>query len=289
VVSAAATVEFFGVRGSLPTPGPDTIRYGGNTSCVAVWPRDDHLVVLDAGSGIRPLSAAVGSQVARVDILLSHLHMDHIQGLGFFGPLYCPGLEVHVWGPRSAVHVFRERITRYLSAPLFPVHLWDLPSKLWIHDTPLDVFEVGDVQVAAELVCHPGSTVGYRLEVGGAVLAYLPDHEPALATGALDGAAEWRSGNDLAAGADLLVHDAQYDSCDYELRVGWGHSSIAQSLAFGRAVGARRVVPFHFDPAYHDERLDDLLARETAQVAAGIDVVPAREGLTLSLERSLLV
>lgn len=286
MVTVAPTVEFWGVRGSLPTPGPDTVRYGGNTSCVAVRPRDDHLVVLDAGSGIRALSAAVGPEIVRVDVLLSHLHMDHIQGLGFFGPLFVPGLEVHVWGPRSAMQRFRDRIMRYLSAPLFPVHLWDLPCKLWLHDAPLDEFEVGDVRAAADLVCHPGSTVGYRLEVGGAVLAYLPDHEPLLATDDLAGPPEWRSGDAIARGADVLVHDAQYDAADYASRVGWGHSALEHTLAFGRAVGARRLVPFHFDPTYDDDRLDALL--RDARVD-GLDVVAAREGLRLPLAGAALV
>lgn len=272
-------VEFWGVRGSLPSPGSDTVRYGGNTSCLALRPSEGQLVVLDAGSGIRPLSATVGPEVQRVDVLMTHLHMDHIQGLGFFAPLFDPGPEVHLWGPRSAHRGFRERLLRYLSAPLFPVHLHDLPCKLFVHDAPLDTFEVGDVVVAADLVCHPGSTLGYRITVDGASLAYLPDHEPVLAMPDTRNGRGWRSGEQIAGGADLLVHDAQFDATDYEQRVGWGHSAWDHALAYGAAVGAKTLVPFHFDPTYSDGKLDELFAVHPD----GVRVRPAREGLRLSL------
>ncbi len=271
-------VEFWGVRGSLPSPGPDTVRYGGNTSCVAVRPSSEQLIVLDAGSGIRPLSAAVGD-VQRIDVMITHLHMDHIQGLGFFTPLFDPGVEIHLWGPRSPQRSFRERLLRYLSAPLFPVHLHELPSKLWLHDVPLGTFEVGDIDAAADLVCHPGSTVGFRLEVGGSSVTYLPDHEPALAAADLDGDDPWRSGARLADDCDILIHDAQYSLADYETRVGWGHSAWDHAIRFARASRVGRLVPFHFDPTYDDARLDVLFAARE-----GLDVVPAREGLCLELE-----
>lgn len=284
-MNGRAWVEFWGVRGSLPSPGPDTVRYGGNTSCVAVRVCEGHVVVLDAGSGIRALSMAVTDEVSRIDVLVSHLHMDHIQGLGFFAPLFSTGMEVHLWGPRSAQRPFRDRLTRYLSAPLFPVHLYDLPCKLWVHDVPFDTFEIGDVCAAADLVCHPGSTLGFRLELAGRTLAYLPDHEPALASPDIEDA-EWRSGHALAVDADVLVHDAQFDSVDYSQRVGWGHSAWTDTLGFARAVGAHRLVPFHFDPTYDDARLDGLFGVDTAsieQACSQPEVIPAREGLALPL------
>jgi phosphoribosyl 1,2-cyclic phosphodiesterase len=134
----------WGIRGSLATPGPETVRYGGNTACLEVRGADGTLVVLDAGTGIRRLGAAVGPEVRRLDLLLTHLHMDHIQGLGFFAPLYRPGLEVHIWGPHSATLDLHGRLTRYLSPPLFPVRLRDLPCQLTLHDVPLTPFALGD-------------------------------------------------------------------------------------------------------------------------------------------------
>src|SRR5207245_1305513 len=145
-----------------------------------------------------------GSELHRVAVLLTHLHMDHIRGLGCFRALYQPGLEVHLWGPPSATQSLHARLTRYLSPPLFPVRLRDLPCRLELHDAPRGRFELPGLSVTADLVCHPGPTLGYRLEgEHGGVLAYISDHEPALGTGAVDGPAGWTSGYALARGADV--------------------------------------------------------------------------------------
>src|SRR5262249_36281029 len=147
-------------------------------------------------------------EVERVDVLLTHLHMDHIQGLGFFAPLFRPVGEVHVWGPPSTTMDLRSRLARYLSPPLFPVRIRDLEARVMFHDVPGEPFDVGPFRVTAAAVLHPGPTVGYRIEEAGAILAYLPDHEPAL--GGTPFERRWTSGFDLAADADLLIHDAQY-------------------------------------------------------------------------------
>ena len=221
---APVNVVLRGVRGSLPSPRPETARYGGNTSCVEVRAVPGCVTVLDAGTGIRAVDGK-SAELARVDVLLSHLHMDHILGLGFFRPLYQPGLEVHLWGPPSATQSLHARLTRYLSPPLFPVRLRDLPCRLELHDAPRGPFELPGLEVTADLVCHPGPTLGYRLEDDrGGVLAYMSDHEPALGGGELGGSPEWTSGYDLARGADVLIHDAQYTDEEYPAHVGWGHS-----------------------------------------------------------------
>src|SRR5437867_2225659 len=175
-------VTLWGTRGSLPSPGPETARYGGNTSCVEVRGANGQLLILDAGTGIRSLSATLDPELRRVDVLLTHLHMDHVQGLGFFAGLYKPGLEVHVWGPPSTTLHLRDRLARYLSPPLFPVQMRDLPSRLMLHDVPLSDFEIEGMGVKANLVCHPGPTVGYRISENGKAMGYLADHEPALRT-----------------------------------------------------------------------------------------------------------
>ena len=174
-------LRLWGTRGSLPTPGLGTERYGGNTACIEVRGDDPtQVIVLDAGSGIRLLGMALPRSVLRVHLLLSHLHMDHILGLGFFSPLFRREMEVHIWGPSSATLGLGDRLARYLSPPLFPVRLNELACQLVLHDVPLGTFELPGVQVTAALVCHPGPTVGYRIDDGRSVLAYLPDHEPAL-------------------------------------------------------------------------------------------------------------
>ena len=174
-------VTLRGTRGSMANAGPNTVRYGGNTSCVEVRGHDGTVVVLDAGTGILALGEAlVGAP--RIDVLLTHLHMDHIQGLGFFKPLFCQDVEVHIWGPPSVTLDMRERLARYLSPPLFPVRIRDLPCRLELHDVARDRFSIGAFDIMADLVCHPGPTVGYRITEGGVTFTYLPDHEPALAT-----------------------------------------------------------------------------------------------------------
>jgi phosphoribosyl 1,2-cyclic phosphodiesterase len=276
-------IVFWGTRGSLAAPGPETLQYGGNTVCVEVRARDDHVVVLDAGTGIRRLGAALGPDVTRVDLLLSHLHMDHIIGLGFFSALHRPDLDVHVWGPASTTLDLGSRLTRYLSPPLFPVRVHDLECRLTLHDVPLDRFEIPDFVVHAALVTHPGPTVGFRLEHADGVIAYMSDHEPALGVTEFPEEAEWTSGFDLAYRADVLIHDAQYTVEEYTERQGWGHSSVAHALAFAALAEVRHLVAFHHDPAHDDAMLDSLFAAGPAD-ARSFEVTVAHEGLVIELQ-----
>jgi len=280
-------IRFWGTRGSLATPGRETIRYGGNTSCVEVLSDAGHLLVLDAGTGIRPLGDAIERNLTRVDILLTHLHMDHIQGLGFFEPLFWPELEVHLWGPSSTTQNLHRRLSRYLSPPLFPVRLLDLPCALTLHDvvsTPR--FRIGDLTVDAGLVCHPGPTVGYRITGDGATMTYMPDHEPYLGVSIDSVEPSWVSGVSLARDVDLLIHDAQFSNEEYPDYVGWGHSSIDQTLAFARIAGARHLMTFHHDPSHTDAMLDDLYDEVRKEHELRFEMTPATEGATFDLSRS---
>ena len=276
-------VKLWGTRGSLATPGNETVRYGGNTSCVEVRGADGTLLILDAGTGIRRLGANLGPDAGRVDLLLSHLHMDHIQGLGFFRPLDQPGHEVHIWGPPSTTLDLRTRLGRYLSPPLFPVRLSELPCSLTLHDVPLEAFEIGSFKIAAALVCHPGPTVGYRITENGASIAYIPDHEPALGVRQFPEASEWTSGFDLATGVDLLIHDAQYSAVEYPRHVGWGHSAVRHAIAFATAAKVKRLVTFHHDPGHDDVALDHLIdeARNSAELP--FELIPGTEGACFEL------
>ena len=278
-------VTLWGTRGSLATPGPEMARYGGNTSCVAVLGRQGTMLVLDAGTGIRRLGTTIPPSVRRIDILLTHLHMDHIQGLGFFAPLYRPDLEVHIWGPGSAALSLEARLMRYLSPPLFPVSLSELPSKLAFHDLATGVAEIGEFRVSSVLVCHPGPTVGYRIaEAGGGVMTYLPDHEPALGLLKFPQLPRaWTSGAELAADVDLLIHDSQYSSAEYSGHCGWGHSSLHQTLAFGSLVEVKHLVPFHHDPGHTDEDLDRMTAQALDEMKPAYRVSAGMEGMTIEL------
>ncbi len=270
-------VKLWGTRGSLPTPGPDTSRFGGNTSCVEVRADDGSVLVLDAGTGIRNLGRTIPGTARRVDLLISHLHMDHIQGMGFFAPFYVPGLEVHIWGPASPLETLRARLGRYMSPPLFPVRLRDLPCNLTVHEVPSGTMTIGPFTVEASLVCHPGPTVGFRIREGGRTLAYLPDHEPALGVRGPLLAQGWTSGASLAADADLLIHDAQYTEAQYDERVGWGHTTFERAVEFAGLSRARRLVLFHHDPDHDDATLASLVsslvksARPAMPVSAGFE------------------
>lgn len=277
-------VTLWGTRGSVATPGPDTAHYGGNTSCVEVRSQDGKTVlVLDAGTGVRRLGSTLASGVRRIDLLLTHLHMDHIQGLGFFAPLYVPNQEVHLWGPASIKLSLRARLGRYMSPPLFPVRLRDLPCHLTVHELPGDTASIGPFTVQSSLVCHPGPTVGFRITAGEASLAYLPDHEPALGVRGSLGPGDWTSGHALAAGVDLLIHDAQYDDAEYESRVGWGHSTLRRAIEFASLANARQLILFHHDPEHDDAALAKLIARTVEREQPHFGVVAGVEGMTVHL------
>lgn len=272
--------RLWGTRGSIAVSGTDTTRFGGNTAAVQLLCAGGRLVILDGGSGIRAITGPEATN--RVDILLSHLHMDHVQGLPFFPPLLDPEVEVHVWGPVSTTRSLRERITRYLSPPLFPVRVRELPN-VDFHDVLPGEFSIGTIQVTADLISHPGATLGYRLSENGSVLTYMPDHEPALGHENFPSAPEWTSGFDLAEGADVLIHDAQYTDEEYAMRVGWGHTSLTQLRAFAEATRPGRLVTFHHEPAHSDEELDRLHEQLREELADDIELVPGVADLIIDL------
>lgn len=251
-------VRVWGARGSLPTPGAEMVRYGGNTSCVQVTLSDGTQVVLDAGTGIRNLPADLGSSGGHIHVLLSHLHLDHIQGLLFFAPLFEPSARVTIWGPTLPGRSLQASIGRYLSAPLTPVEVRELPSQLDFRDCPVTEWAIGTARIRAEAVTHRGPTLGFRIEDDGLSLCYLPDHEPALIgdIGSLE--PEWISGHGLAREADLLIHDCQYTDDEYPSHIGWGHSSLSDALAFANRADVECALLFHHDPLHSDELLDDL-------------------------------
>lgn len=279
-------VRVWGARGSLSAPGPATVGYGGNTSCVELELTDGTTLILDAGSGIRELGQRLLERDRGVlHVCLTHLHLDHVEGLGFFGPLWRAGWELRFWGPPSTTAPLRARVSRYLSPPLFPIGLAEAPSRATFEDVPREPWRVGSATVEAQSVEHRGPTVGYRIEDEGYVLAYLPDHEPYL-TAALDDEPGWISGWALAAGADLLLHDSQYTDEEYAQRMGWGHSSVTHAASFARVAGVGRLAMFHHDPMRSDRELEALYD-EVAEIVRDDQEPPliAREGLEVGPRR----
>jgi phosphoribosyl 1,2-cyclic phosphodiesterase len=261
------------------------LGYGGNTSCVEVRLDDGTELILDAGTGIRELALAKAPHSRCVQMLLTHLHMDHIQGLLFFPPLFDPGTDVTVYGPPAPGPGLDRRLARYLSAPLSPVDLRELPARVNFAACPYSEWRVGEARIRAAIVAHRGVTVGYRIEEGDASLCYLPDHEPALGAELTSTNQEWISGMGLATRASILIHDAQYSHEEYPAHVGWGHSSIRDSAAFAVRSEAERVVLFHHDPT-HDDRAIEQLADDAKAVWEHAGRSP--EELTMAKEGDVL-
>jgi phosphoribosyl 1,2-cyclic phosphodiesterase len=279
----------WGCRGSLASPGPETVAFGGNTSCVQLELADGTPVVLDAGTGIRLLGLELARLPRRpIHVVLTHLHLDHLEGLGFFVPLWEPGVEIHLWGPASPVDTLQERIAKYLSPPLFPVQLAEVPSNLIFHDLRDEDFALGSARMRAEPVSHRGPTVGLRIEEHGRTLAYIPDHEPYLGAGPEGVDPEWLSGFSLAEGVNVLMHDAQYFEHEYPNHVGWGHSSVSHAVSFAQASGVEKLVLFHHDPLHSDDQLRALEARARALWGSnGHAPELAFEGMKLALDTEI--
>jgi phosphoribosyl 1,2-cyclic phosphodiesterase len=280
-------VKVWGARGSVPAPGPQMNRYGGNTSCVQVTLADGTELILDAGTGIRTLGVGLTAS-PRISLLLTHLHLDHIQGLMFFPPCFRSDAEITIWGPASPEASLEDRIARYISAPLSPVEIRELPCSVSFLDTPATEWQLGSATIRSAAVTHRGPTLGYRITDGDTSLCYIPDHEPALGQPLSQLEQEWISGFDLACRADLLIHDCQYTDVEYPEHVGWGHSAVSDTLAFAHRVEARRLLLFHHDPLHADDFLDGLHATASEGWAAlGHDpetLAMAMEGGDLTVE-----
>jgi phosphoribosyl 1,2-cyclic phosphodiesterase len=278
----AVQVKFWGTRGSLPTPGPEMARHGGHTSCVELTLSDGREVILDAGTGIVDLGRARHHGSTPVELLLTHLHLDHIQGLMFFEPLFDPGSHVHVRGPVAFGGPLLHRLARYISAPLAPIEIRELPADITFEDVSSGNWQCGPATIEAAFVNHRGPTLGYRITDGDTTIAYIPDHEPALGQRLEDSAEAWISGLELARDADLLIHDCQYTPDEYAGRVGWGHSAIDDAVTFARRSGARRLALFHHDPLHDDDAVDALTAEARSLSNGALDeIAAARQGETL--------
>lgn len=280
----SVTLTFWGTRGTIPTPGAATARYGGNTACIEV--RDgSHLVILDAGTGIRSLGkallAAGGSSGLRADIILSHAHWDHIQGLPYFAPLFLKGNLIKVWGPKQG-DVEMETILRQLMQPVtFPVPLDALAATLEVEHVNAEPVATPGFTVRSLRVRHPAVTMGYRLErSGGPSIAYVTDNELGPA-GQYDVGPRWRERFvQFVGGCDLLIHDAMYTPEEYDGHAGWGHSTFVEAVELAHEAGAKRLALFHHEPEHSDDQLDQVVvrAREHAGRLGRLEVFAAAEG-----------
>jgi phosphoribosyl 1,2-cyclic phosphodiesterase/DNA-binding response OmpR family regulator len=288
-------VQFWGTRGSIAKPGPGTARYGGNTSCIEVRSARETLVIVDCGTGGHSLGQKLmsgGAKGLRGHILISHTHWDHIQGIPFFYPLFAPGNEWDIYGPKDFGQSLRETLAGQMQYAYFPVPLDQCRAKIRYHDLVEGTFDIDDIKVSTHYLNHPALTLGYRLEADGVAVVYACDHEPhsrLLATGHGD-----ITGHDLRHAefinrADLLIHDAQYTAEEYPAKVGWGHSTVEYVVNLGQFAQVKRVVLTHHDPLRDDDAIDCLVANTRARLrenASSLDVFAAVEGQIVEIAPS---
>lgn len=288
-MSGGIAVTFHGVRGSTPCDEPGLARYGGNTSCVVIDAPDHDPIVLDLGTGLRSygaeLVAAGRADGWRGDVLLSHMHWDHVQGLPFFTPLHHAASAIAVHGPVHPEGSLAEVFERFMGPPFFPIRPSDLPASVTFHDVEPGPFALGDAKVTAARVRHTGPTLGFRVELADTVVVYVPDHGPGCSTEHPDDHVPVEV-VDLCAGADLLIHDAQHTVEEYPAKRHWGHSTVDYAVEVARRSGVRALALFHHDPTHCDASVDrneaharSIAARDDAQLV----VLAAREGLRLDL------
>ncbi|MGH7320537.1 MAG: response regulator [Candidatus Rokuibacteriota bacterium] len=285
-------IRFWGTRGSLPKPGRTTLRYGGNTPCVEVRAPDGTLIVLDCGTGAHGLGQALltGTPPVRGHLLLTHTHWDHIQGFPFFAPLFVPGNEWDIYAPQGLGQRLDQTLAGQMQYAYFPITLAQLGAAVRYHNLAEEAFELGGVRVTTRYLNHPGLALGYRLEAAGVSVVYATDHEPhsSHSLGARAGSEpvhlEDRRHVEFLAGADLVIHDAQYTLAEYPGKRTWGHTPAELAVDLARAAGARRLALFHHDPLRDDEALDKLVTTCRSRAAGSqLEVLAAAEGQSIEL------
>lgn len=287
-------VRFWGTRGSLPKPGPDTLLFGGNTACVEVRTAADTLVIIDCGSGLHGLGQSLvkpGKPVLKGHILISHTHWDHIQGIPFFAPFFGPGNEWDIYAPKGIGQSLQDTLAGQMQYAYFPVRLEEMGAKIRYHELFEGDFQLGEVSVRTRYMNHTAVTLGFRLEADDAALVYASDHEPFsrhLASGNGEILGQDREHCEFLTGADLVIHDAQYTLSEYASKIGWGHSTVEYAVAMCRAAGAARLALTHHDPLRTDSAIEEIVRKiheDQRGMAQALDIFAAAEGQGLELKR----
>jgi phosphoribosyl 1,2-cyclic phosphodiesterase len=294
-------VRFWGVRGSIPCPGNATSKYGGNTSCLQIVGGQE-IIILDAGTGIRDLGLQIAAQKkpVRIHLLLTHTHWDHIQGFPFFTPIYFPGNELFIYGPRALEKSLEEALMFQMQYSYFPVRGVELAARVKFTELGEETFPVGDIEVSSKSMNHPIRVLAYKFRSKGKTAIYTGDNEPyydvlANRAGNMDSGIHRRSEFikecnqrvvDFCRGADVLVADAQYTDEEYETKRGWGHSSISHVLALSRESAVKKLVLFHHEPTHDDRTLAQIerqARRRMQKLRPRFKVIMAREGLDVDV------
>jgi phosphoribosyl 1,2-cyclic phosphodiesterase len=273
-------VTFWGVRGSTPCPCDANRRYGGNTACVSVEAPGVDPIVFDLGTGLRFYGEAFPADEAFHGIaLVTHLHWDHVQGLPFFVPIHRPGSSLTICG-RNGEGTLKEAFDTFMQPPFFPVRAVDLAGEIEFRDVASTSFDWGRARITVGDVPHTGATNGYRVDVDGVSIAYVSDHQQPADDGKVAD-----SVRDLCDGADLVIHDAQYEPHEFALKADWGHCTVEYAVRVAAEAGAKRLALFHHDPSHGDDVIDRILvdARAFAEGTSVVEVVAGAEGLTMAL------
>lgn len=284
------TIRFRGVRGSIPAPAPETMRYGGNTSCVEIR-FGDQLLILDAGSGIRLLGdelvAMTEAKPIEATLLLSHSHWDHIQGLPFFAPAYLSANRIAVFAESGHAEQLQTALETQMAPAHFPVGLQQMRGLLPVRELSREATKFGELLVRTTRLNHPGGCTGFRIECAGGHVAYLPDHEPYRNSGSQNGHVEsaQRELIEFVRGVDLLILDTQYTGQEYTNRVGWGHGCLPDSVDLAVEAGVRRLSLFHHDPSHEDRQIDEMVEVARAMTFRSplvVDAASEHEMISLS-------
>eukprot|EP00899_Mesostigma_viride_P027944 jgi/Mesvir1/8334/Mv12596-RA.2 len=258
-------VKFWGTRGSISKPGRETVKCGGHTSCVQITTNDGTQLILDCGTGAHGLGMQLACEGKPVNahILITHTHWDHIQGLPFFTPLFIPGNNVQIYGPRGLSAGLRDALCGQMQYTYFPITMEAFASVVEFHDLSEETFSIGDITITTLYMNHPAITLGYRIVADGATVLYCTDHEPHCRTLADGGTPAPSSADDrhcaFMRGADLLIHDCQYTACEYPQKVGWGHSTLEYVVDMAAHAQVRQVALFHHDPMCSDDEVDAMV------------------------------
>jgi phosphoribosyl 1,2-cyclic phosphodiesterase/CheY-like chemotaxis protein len=286
-------VRFWGTRGSIAKPGPTTVRYGGNTSCVEVRTARGTLVIIDCGTGAHSLGQSLmagGVEGLRGHILISHTHWDHIQGIPFIAPLFVAGTQWDIYGPRGLHQSLREALAGQMQYTYFPVTPDQFGATIRYHDLVEGSFNIDDIKVSTRYLNHPALALGYRLEADGATVVYACDHEPYsqwLASGQGEILGQDLGHVEFIKEADLLIHDAQYTAAEYPAKMGWGHSSVEYAVKLGETARVKRLALTHHDPLRDDDSVDRMLHEIRTALRARsstLEVFAAMEGEIVEVE-----
>ena len=277
-------IDFWGVRGSIPSPGSETIRYGGNTSCISIT-ADNKILILDAGTGIRNLgNSIIGQSNLKIFVIITHTHWDHIQGFPFFTPIYQPNRPVHMFPTLHKKNLVLSSLIDQMDGAHFPVTPDQVPSNFnFITENPLEFLAKNGFHLELVPMNHPGGAFGYKIKFDDTVICYFTDNEidPPYPK-----SIEFDVLKDKCKNVDVLIHDAQYTEDDMPLKHGWGHSLISQVTDLGKAANVKNLVYFHHDPDRTDDELDVQLEKASKNLQENNSSVKpyfAHEGLKLTL------